>query len=121
MTTAVLALLVAIGSFCAGLLGALTGLGGGIVVVPMLTLLFHVDLRYAIGASLVSIIATSSRAAAAYVREGVTNVRLGSCSCGVRQRRAVGRRDAHVIRANAANTRPRNCGGISTSPSLART
>jgi uncharacterized membrane protein YfcA len=58
-------------------LGALTGLGGGIVVVPMLTLLFHVDLRYAIGASLVSVIATSSGAAAAYVREGYTNVRVG--------------------------------------------
>ncbi len=72
-----LALLVGIGSFAAGLLGSLTGLGGGIIVVPMLTLLFHVDLRYAIGASLVSIIATSSGAAAAYVREGFTNVRVG--------------------------------------------
>src|SRR4051794_15656330 len=77
MTIALLALLVAVGSFGAGLLGALTGLGGGIVVVPMLTLLFHVDLRYAIGASLVSVIATSSGAAAAYVREGYTNVRVG--------------------------------------------
>ena len=72
-----MALLVALGSFGAGLLGALTGLGGGIVVVPMLTLLFHVDLRYAIGASLVSVIATSSGAASAYVREGYTNVRIG--------------------------------------------
>src|SRR5689334_12507753 len=69
--------LVAGGSFSAGLLGALTGLGGGIVIVPMLTLLFGVDLRYAIGASLVSVIATSSGAAAAYVREGYTNVRVG--------------------------------------------
>src|SRR4051812_6057429 len=77
MTILVLAALVAGGSFCAGLLGALTGLGGGIVVVPMLTLLFHVDLRYAVGASLVSVIATSSGAAAAYVREGYTNVRVG--------------------------------------------
>jgi uncharacterized protein len=77
MTTMALALLVALGSFGAGLLGALTGLGGGIVVVPMLTLLFHVDLRYAIGASLVSVIGTSSGAAAAYVREGYTNVRVG--------------------------------------------
>ena len=77
MTVLTLALFVAGGSFCAGLLGALTGLGGGIVVVPMLTLLFHVDLRYAVGASLVSIIATSSGAAAAYVREGFTNVRVG--------------------------------------------
>ena len=65
------------GAVAAGLLGALTGLGGGIVIVPMLTLLFHVDIRYAIGASLVSVIATSSGAAAAYVREGYTNVRVG--------------------------------------------
>lgn len=77
MTVLALAGLVAAGSFCAGLLGALTGLGGGIIVVPMLTLLFHVDMRYAIGASLVSVIATSSGAAAAYVREGYTNVRVG--------------------------------------------
>jgi uncharacterized membrane protein YfcA len=77
MTTVAFALIVAIGSFAAGLLGALTGLGGGIVVVPMLTLVFHVDLRYAIGASLISVIATSSGAAAAYVREGFTNVRVG--------------------------------------------
>ncbi len=68
---------VALGSFIAGLLGALTGLGGGVVVVPMLTLLFHVDIRYAIGASLVSVIATSSGAAAAYVREGYSNIRIG--------------------------------------------
>jgi uncharacterized membrane protein YfcA len=77
VTVALLALLVASGSFLAGMLGALTGLGGGIIVVPMLTLLFGVDLRYAIGASLVSVIATSSGAAAAYVREGFTNVRVG--------------------------------------------
>ena len=69
--------LVALGSFIAGLLGALTGLGGGVVVVPMLALLFHVDIRYAIGASLVSVIATSSGAAAAYVREGYSNIRIG--------------------------------------------
>ena len=69
--------LLAIGSFAAGLLGALTGLGGGIVIVPLLTLGFGVDLRYAIGASLISVIATSSGAAAAYVREGYTNVRIG--------------------------------------------
>ena len=68
---------VALGSFIAGFLGALTGLGGGVVVVPMLALLFHVDIRYAIGASLVSVIATSSGAAAAYVREGFSNIRIG--------------------------------------------
>src|SRR3954468_9875142 len=77
MTTLTFTLLVGAGSFGGGLLGALTGLGGGIIVVPMLTPLFHVDLRYAIAASLVSIIATSSGAAAAYVREGFTNVRVG--------------------------------------------
>lgn len=64
------------GSFLAGLLGALTGLGGGVVVVPMLIGL-GVDIRYAIGASLVSVIATSSGAAAAYVKEGYSNLRIG--------------------------------------------
>ena len=63
--------LVFLGSFLAGLLGALTGLGGGVVLIPLLTLAFHVDMRYAIGASLISVIATSSGAAAAYVREGL--------------------------------------------------
>jgi uncharacterized membrane protein YfcA len=77
MTLLLFTILVFIGSLAAGLLGALTGLGGGLIIVPMLTLLFGVDLRYAIGASLVSIIATSSGAAAAYVREGYTNVRVG--------------------------------------------
>ena len=70
-------LLLALGAFLGGLLGALTGLGGGIIVVPMLTLLFGVDFRLAVAASLVSVIATSSGAAAAYVREGFTNVRVG--------------------------------------------
>ena len=65
------------GAFIAGLLGALTGLGGGVVIVPMLVLLFSVDLRYAIGASLISVIATSSGAAAAYVKEGYSNIRVG--------------------------------------------
>ena len=64
-------------SLAAGFLGALTGLGGGVVLVPLLTILFHVDIRYAIGASLVSVIATSSGAAAAYVKEGFTNIRIG--------------------------------------------
>ena len=65
------------GSLAAGFLGALTGLGGGVVLVPLLTIFFHVDLRYAIGASLVSVIATSSGSAAAYVREGFSNIRIG--------------------------------------------
>jgi uncharacterized protein len=68
---------VAIVSFVAGLLGSLTGLGGGVVLVPLLTIFFHVDIRYAIGASLVSVIATSSGAAAAYVKEGFSNIRIG--------------------------------------------
>jgi uncharacterized protein len=69
--------LVFVGSLAAGFLGALTGLGGGVVIVPLLTLVFHVDIRYAIGAALVSVIATSSGAAAAYVREGYSNIRVG--------------------------------------------
>jgi uncharacterized membrane protein YfcA len=64
-------------SILAGVLGALLGLGGGIIVVPALTLLLGIDIRYAIGASIVSVIATSSGAAAAYVREHLTNLRVG--------------------------------------------
>jgi uncharacterized membrane protein YfcA len=70
-------LIVFLVSIAAGFLGALTGLGGGIVVTPALTLLLGVDLRYAIGASLVSVIATSSGAASAYVRNGLSNIRIG--------------------------------------------
>jgi uncharacterized membrane protein YfcA len=69
--------LTGLGSVAAGLLGSLTGLGGGVVIVPLLTLVMGVDLHYAIGASLVSVIATSSGAAAAYVREGFSNIRIG--------------------------------------------
>ncbi len=69
--------LIWIGSLAAGFLGSLTGLGGGVVIVPLLTIGFGVDIRYAIGASLVSVIATSSGAAAAYVREGFSNIRIG--------------------------------------------
>lgn len=64
-------------SVLAGFLGALTGLGGGVIVVPALTLALGVDIKYAIGASLVSVIATSSGAASAYVREGFSNIRIG--------------------------------------------
>ncbi|MGB7212644.1 MAG: sulfite exporter TauE/SafE family protein [Gemmatimonadales bacterium] len=77
MTILLLTILLALGSILAGLLGALTGLGGGIIIVPLLTLGFGVDIRYAVGASLVSVIATSSGAAAAYVKEGYTNIRVG--------------------------------------------
>jgi uncharacterized membrane protein YfcA len=70
-------IIVGLGSLAAGFLGALTGLGGGVVIVPMLVLLFGIDLHYAIGASLVSVIATSSGAAASYVKEGYSNIRIG--------------------------------------------
>jgi len=70
-------LLIWVGSLLGGFLGSLIGLGGGVVVVPLLTLIFHVDIHYAIGAALVSVIATSSGAAAAYVREGYSNIRVG--------------------------------------------
>src|SRR6476661_4018021 len=77
MTILTFTILVALLSFCAGLLGAMTGLGGGVVLVPVLALLFGVDIRYAIGSSLVSVIATSSGAASAYVKEGFSNIRIG--------------------------------------------
>jgi uncharacterized protein len=77
MTVLVFSGLIFAGALTAGLLGSLTGLGGGVILIPLLTLLFKVDIHYAIGASLVSVIATSSGAAAAYVRDGISNIRLG--------------------------------------------
>ena len=77
MNVLVFTFLVWAGSLAAGFLGALTGLGGGVVLVPLLTIFFHVDLRYAIGASLVSVIATSSGSAASYLEEGFSNIRIG--------------------------------------------
>ena len=77
MTALTFSLVVGAISALAGFLGALTGLGGGVVIVPVLTLALGVDLKYAIGASLVSVIATSSGAAAAYVKEGYSNIRIG--------------------------------------------
>jgi len=68
--------LVGLGALAAGFLGSLTGLGGGVIIVPLLVLM-KVDLHYAIGASLVSVIATSSGSAASYVREGYSNIRIG--------------------------------------------
>lgn len=65
------------GGVLAGLVGSLTGLGGGIIITPLLTLLLGVDIHYAIGAALISVIATSSGAASAYVKEGFSNIRLG--------------------------------------------
>ena len=77
MSVPTFSLLIGLGSVIAGLLGSLTGLGGGVVIIPLLTLVFGVDIHYAMGASLVSVIATSSGSAAAYVREGYSNVRIG--------------------------------------------
>ncbi|MDR1591516.1 MAG: sulfite exporter TauE/SafE family protein [Prevotellaceae bacterium] len=70
-------LILLIGAVVAGLFGSLTGLGGGFVIIPLLTLGFGVDMRYAVGTALVTSIATSSGAAAAYIRERITNVRIG--------------------------------------------
>jgi len=77
MTVLVLTLIILVGAYVAGLVGSLTGLGGGVVIIPLLSILLHVNIHYAIGASLVSVIATSSGSAAAYVKEGITNMRLG--------------------------------------------
>ncbi|MGB7187743.1 MAG: sulfite exporter TauE/SafE family protein, partial [Candidatus Acidiferrales bacterium] len=77
MTVLIFTLLIWICALGAGLLGSLTGLGGGVIIVPLLVLAFKVDIHYAAGASLISVIATSSGAAAAYVREGFSNLRIG--------------------------------------------
>src|SRR6266705_5973813 len=76
MTPVLFVLTVAGISLLAGFLGSLLGLGGGLIVIPALTLLLHVDIRLAIGASIVSVIATSSGAAAAYVRDRLANIRV---------------------------------------------
>jgi|GEM_PF-20474 uncharacterized membrane protein YfcA/uncharacterized membrane protein len=72
-----IALLILLGAVLAGMLGSLVGLGGGILLIPMLTLLFHLPISFAIGTSIISVIATSSGAAAAYVRDHMTNLRVG--------------------------------------------
>jgi len=77
MNESIFSLLIAAGSFAAGLIGSLTGLGGGVVIIPLLTLVFGVNMHYAMGASLISVIATSSGSAAAYVRGGYSNIRIG--------------------------------------------
>jgi hypothetical protein len=64
-------------SVAAGLVGAIAGVGGGILVIPALTIVFGVDIHLAVGASIVSVIATSSGAAAAYVRDRMTDMRVG--------------------------------------------
>lgn len=77
MTILIFTLILLVGAFVAGLLGSLTGLGGGVVLIPLLTIVFNVDIRYAIGCALVASIATSSGSAAAYIKEGITNIRIG--------------------------------------------
>ena len=69
--------LIFVGAIAAGLLGSLVGLGGGVLIVPLLTLLFGFPISFAIGASIISVIATSSGAAAAYVKDRMTNLRVG--------------------------------------------
>ena len=69
--------LVALGSVVAGVVGSLVGLGGGVLVVPLLTIAFSVYPEVAVGVSIISVIATSSGAAAAYVRDHITNLRVG--------------------------------------------
>lgn len=77
MSMSVVLILMAVGAFATGVVGALTGLGGGIILVPMLVLIFHIHIRYAAGASLIAVVATSSGAAAAFLSEGYTNLRVG--------------------------------------------
>lgn len=64
-------------SILAGFVGALFGLGGGLLIVPFLTLVEGIPLPLAVGASLVSVVATSSSSAATYVRDHLTNIRIG--------------------------------------------
>lgn len=64
-------------SVFAGIVGSVLGLGGGIIVTPALTLLFGVDINHAIGASIISVIATSSGSAIAYIKDRITNLRVG--------------------------------------------
>ena len=75
MSVLVFTIILLLGAYAAGLLGSLTGLGGGVIVIPLLTLVFGIDFHYAIGAALEASIATSSGSASAYVKEGLTNIR----------------------------------------------
>ncbi len=77
MSNLLFTLIIFISSFSAGILGSLTGLGGGVVIIPLLTLVFGVDIRYAVGTSLICVIATSSGSAASYVKKGISNIRIG--------------------------------------------
>jgi uncharacterized protein len=81
MNELVFDVLVAMVSLLAGVIGALIGLGGGVIITPLLVLAFGIDIRYAMGAALCSVIATSSGAAAAYLRDGISNMRIGLFLC----------------------------------------
>ena len=77
MSYLIFAILLFIFSIFAGIVGSLTGLGGGVVIIPILVLVFHVDIHIAMGTSLIAILATSSGASIAYSRQGLTNFRIG--------------------------------------------
>lgn len=81
MTEPLFDLAVGAAAFFAGVIGALIGLGGGVIITPLLVLVFGIDIRYAMGAALASVIATSSGAAAAYLRDGISNMRIGLFLC----------------------------------------
>lgn len=94
-------LIVAAVSVFAGLFGALVGLGGGMLIVPLLVIFMGIDIRYAMGAALASVIATSSGSAAAYLRDGLSNMRIGMFLCVATTLGAVGGALlAHSINAN---------------------
>lgn len=82
MTILLFSMILFIGVYLAGLLGSLTGLGGGVIVIPLLTLVFHVDIRYAIGAALLALIATSSGAESALIVRSIIifNIKYGLTS-----------------------------------------
>src|SRR5579863_6785489 len=63
-------------AFLGGVLGSIAGIGGGVIIVPVLTVFLGMDIRYAIGASIVSVIATSSGAGSVYVKDRITNIRI---------------------------------------------
>jgi hypothetical protein len=71
------ALLMLVGGAAAGVFGSLLGLGGGVLIVPLLTLGFGLDLRAAVGVSLVAVIVTSSASAGVYLERNIANLRLG--------------------------------------------
>jgi uncharacterized membrane protein YfcA len=77
MNESIFLLLVALGSFVSGLIGSLTGLGGGVLMIPLLTLVFGVNMHYAMGASLISVIATP----VARMRDWLYALISARCSC----------------------------------------